>query len=68
MTQEVDREAARRVRAQQVGLFRYGLIAEALDPALSTRARGRLLSPDGPDVPAASGSVRNTSWLCPGGL
>ena len=29
---------------------------------------GRLLSPDGPDVPAASGSVRNTSWLCPGGL
>ena len=43
MTQEVDQEAARRVRAQQVGLFRYGLIAEALDPALSTRARGRLV-------------------------
>ena len=43
VTQEVDQEAARRVRAQRVGLFRYGLIAEALDPALSTRARGRLV-------------------------
>ena len=29
---------------------------------------GRLLAPDGPDVAAASAWVRNTSWLCPGGL
>jgi hypothetical protein len=30
-------------RARQVGLFRYGLIREAADPALSTRQRGRLV-------------------------
>ena len=32
-----------RARAQQVGLFRYGLIQDALDPALSTKQRGRLV-------------------------
>jgi putative transposase len=30
-------------RAREVGLFRYALIREAADPALSTRARGRLV-------------------------
>ena len=30
-------------RARQVGLFRYGLIREAADPALSIRQRGRLV-------------------------
>jgi putative transposase len=30
-------------RAREVGLFRYALIREAADPALSTKARGRLV-------------------------
>ncbi len=36
-----DDQAARRARAQQVALFRYQLICPALDPGLSTKARGR---------------------------
>jgi putative transposase len=40
---EHDQEAARRARAREVGLFRYGLIQDALDPALSTKQRGRLV-------------------------
>ena len=43
MTKEQDQDRARRARAQQVGLFRYGLIQDALDPALSTKQRGRLV-------------------------
>ena len=43
MTNEQDQDRARRARAQQVGLFRYGLIQDALDPALSTKQRGRLV-------------------------
>ena len=35
--------AARSERARAIGLFRYGLIREAADPGLSTRARGRLV-------------------------
>jgi putative transposase len=35
--------AARAERARAIGLFRYGLIREAADPGLSTRARGRLV-------------------------
>jgi putative transposase len=38
-----DRQADRRLRAQEVGLFRYGLIADALDPGLTTKQRGRLV-------------------------
>jgi transposase len=38
-----DRRADRRLRAQEVGLFRYGLIADALDPGLTTKQRGRLV-------------------------
>ena len=38
---EEDRKRA--ARAEQVALFRYQLIREAADPALSTRQRGRLL-------------------------
>jgi len=30
-------------RAREIGLFRYALIREAADPALSTKARGRLV-------------------------
>jgi putative transposase len=40
---EQDQESARRARAREVGLFRYGLIQDALDPALSTKQRGRLV-------------------------
>ena len=43
MSQEQDQETARRARAQAVGLFRYGLIADALDEALSTKQRSRLV-------------------------
>ncbi len=38
-----DDEGARRARAREVGLFRYGLIQDALDAALSTKQRGRLV-------------------------
>lgn len=43
MSAEHDQEVARRVRAREVGLFRYGLIIDALDPALSAKQRGRLV-------------------------
>lgn len=36
-------ETKRRERAQAIGLFRYQLICPALDPGLSTKARGRLV-------------------------
>ena len=36
-------EAKRRERAQAIGLFRYQLICPALDPGLSTKARGQLV-------------------------
>jgi putative transposase len=42
MTHRTD-EASRTERARAVGLFRYQLIREAADPALSSRARGRLV-------------------------
>jgi len=40
---EQDQDNARRARAREVGLFRYGLIQDALDEALSTKQRGRLV-------------------------
>jgi transposase len=43
ITHEHDDDAARRARAQQVALFRYQLICPALDPGLSTKARGRVV-------------------------
>lgn len=43
MSREQEEDSARRVRAREVGLFRYALISEALDPALSTKQRGRLV-------------------------
>ena len=36
-------DVRRRQRAQQVALFRYQLICPALDPDLSTKARGRVV-------------------------
>ena len=41
MTAAGDEEARRAGRARAVALFRYSLIREAADPALSTRQRGR---------------------------
>jgi putative transposase len=43
VTKEQDQDNARRARAREVGLFRYGLIQDALDEALSTKQRGRLV-------------------------
>ncbi len=43
MSAEQDQETARRVRAREVGLFRYALISDALDAGLSTKQRGRLI-------------------------
>ena len=43
MGARADEAAARVERARAIGLFRYGLIREAADPGLSTRARGRLV-------------------------
>jgi hypothetical protein len=43
VSKEQDQDNARRVRAREVGLFRYGLIQDALEPALSTKQRGRLV-------------------------
>lgn len=43
MSKEQDQDNARRIRAREVGLFRYGLIQDALDPALSTKQRGALV-------------------------
>src|SRR5258705_12708276 len=63
----VDDEARRRgQRAEQGALWRYQLIREAGDPALSTRARGRLVralagtahpGPFGADVAVSPGTV-----------
>lgn len=36
-------QVTRRARAQQVALFRYQLICPALDPDLSTKARGKIV-------------------------
>jgi len=43
VSKEQDQDNARRARAREVGLFRYGLISDALDEALSTKQRGRLV-------------------------
>jgi len=43
VSKQQEEDNARRARAREVGLFRYGLIAEALEPALSTKQRGRLV-------------------------
>jgi putative transposase len=38
-----DEAAARAERARAIGLFRYGLIREAADPGLSSKARGQMV-------------------------
>src|SRR5260370_1203802 len=43
MSMEEQEEQARLERARAIGLFRYMLIREAADPALSTRQRGKLV-------------------------
>ncbi|MFC4913763.1 hypothetical protein ACFPCY_41215 [Actinomadura gamaensis] len=59
---KADEEARRRAeRAQQVALWKYQLIREAADPALTTRQRGRLVrqiagtTHDGPNRPRPEG-------------
>jgi len=42
-SEQHDEDATRRARAQQVALFRYQVICPALDAALSTKARGRVV-------------------------
>ncbi len=43
MTQADRDQQARAERAREIALFRYALIREAADPALTTRQRGRLV-------------------------
>ena len=43
MADRDDEQAVRAERARAIGLFRYGLIREAADPAHSSKARGRLV-------------------------
>jgi len=43
MTKAEEEQQARLERARAIGLFRYMLIREAADPALSTRQRGKLV-------------------------
>ena len=43
MSKAEEEEQARLERARAVGLFRYMLIREAADPALSTRQRGKMV-------------------------
>lgn len=43
VTKEQDEQNARKAKAQQVGLFRFRLISEALSEELSTKQRGRLV-------------------------
>lgn len=43
MSKQQDQDDARRARAREVGLFRYGLIQDALNEQLSTKQRGRLV-------------------------
>jgi len=43
MTTAGDDQQARLERAREIGLFRYMLIREAADPALSSRQRGRMV-------------------------
>ena len=40
---DLTNDVARRARAQRVALFRYQLICPALEPGLSTKARGRVV-------------------------
>ena len=43
MSKEEEQQQARLEQARAIGLFRYMLIREAADPALSTRQRGKLV-------------------------
>ncbi len=43
MTKEQEQDNARQARAREVGLFRYGLISDALNEELTTKQRGRLV-------------------------
>lgn len=74
----IDDEARRRAeRARRVGLFRYELIQEVLDPQLSTRQRGALVralaarthaGPDGPVRVSRPTIDRWVRWWRAGGF
>ena len=67
MGARADDAATRSERARAIGLFRYGLIREAADPAHSTRARGQMVRAvaaiehtDAPPSPRSPPSKRGT--------
>src|ERR1700758_3720925 len=64
MSKAEEEEQARLERARAVGLFRYMLIREAADPALSTRQRGAMVRENAAREHAGpSGEpVRGTRW------
>ncbi len=43
MSKQQDQDNARRARAREIGLFRYGLIQDALSQELSAKQPGRLV-------------------------
>ncbi len=70
MSKEQDEQDARRGKAQQVGLFRFRLISEALNGELSTKQRGRLVrqvagqTHDGPfGVPVRVSRATLDRWI-----
>ena len=58
MSKAEEEEQARLERARAIGLFRYMLIREAADPALSTRQRGKLVRATAPTGPRARARTR----------
>jgi putative transposase len=78
VTQAEEEQRRRAERARRVGLFRYGLIQELIDPSLSARQRGRVVreltaaehdGPDGEKVRVAPATLRRwTRWWRVGGF
>ena len=63
MSKAEEEEQARLERARAIGLFRYMLIREAADPALSTRQRGAMVREIAAREHEPSGEpVRVTRW------
>jgi putative transposase len=64
MSKAEEEEQARLERARAIGLFRYMLIREAADPALTSRQRGRMVRELAAREHAGPGGqpVRVTRW------
>src|SRR5271170_5031013 len=60
-----DDQQARLERAREIGLFRYMLIREAADPALSSRQRGRMVRAlaEREHTDPSGRTVRFTRWI-----